>query len=164
MPAGERPAAELLSALSQLMRTSRSVAQRQTQNLVPSGTPLGLLKALSDGDARPGDLATRLCVAPSVVSRAVVPLEASGLVERKHDPADARAWRLGLTGAGAERLGAVQSAHVQRLTQLLEPWDEHDVSEAARLMTLLEQTITQATDDISPADQILAPTSEKVPS
>src|SRR5438128_8082890 len=141
MPAGEQPAAELLSALSQLMRTTRSVAHRQTQNLVPSGTPLSLLKALSDGDARPGDLATRLCVAPSVVSRAVVPLEASGLVERKHDPADARAWRLGLTGAGAERLGAVQSAHVQRLTQLLEPWDEHDVTEAARLMTLLEQTL-----------------------
>src|SRR3954463_11408520 len=106
MPAGERPAAELLSALSQLMRTSRSVAQRQTQNLVPSGTPLGVLKALSDGDARPGDLATRLCVAPSVVSRAVVPLEASGLVERRHDPADARAWRLRLTRARPPRGGA----------------------------------------------------------
>ena len=35
MPAGEQPAAELLSALSQLMRTSRSVAHRQTQNLGP---------------------------------------------------------------------------------------------------------------------------------
>ncbi len=164
MPAGEQPAAELLSALSQLMRTSRSVVHRQTQNLGPSGTPLGLLKALREGDARPGDLATRLCVAPSVVSRAVVPLEAAGLVERRHDPADARAWRLGLTGAGAERLGAVQSAYVQRFTQLLEPWQEHDVTEAARLLTLLEQTLAQATDDISSAAQILTPTSEKVPS
>jgi DNA-binding MarR family transcriptional regulator len=164
MPAGEQPAAELLTALSQIMRTSRSVAHRQNQNLGPSGTPLGLLKALRDGDARPGDLATRLCVAPSVVSRAVVPLEASGLVERRHDPADARAWRLGLTGAGAERLGAVQNAYVQRFTQLLEPWDEHDVTEAARLLTLLEQTLTQATDDVSSAAQILAPTSEKVSS
>ena len=99
-----------------------------------------------------------------MVSRAVVPLEASGLVERRHDPDDARAWRLGLTGAGAERLGAVQSAYVQRFTQLLEPWDERDVTEAARLLTLLEQTLTQATDDFSSAAQILAPTSEKVPS
>jgi hypothetical protein len=58
----------------------------------------------------------------------------------------------------------VQSAYVQRFTQLLEPWDERDVTEAARLLTLLEQTLTQATDDISSAAQILAPTSEKVPS
>jgi DNA-binding MarR family transcriptional regulator len=164
MPAGEQPAGELLSALSQLMRTSRSVAHRQSQSLGPSGTPLGLLKALSEGDARPGDLATRLCVAPSVVSRAVVPLEASGLVERRHDPDDARAWRLGLTGHGAEQLGAVQSAYVQRFTEMLEPWDEHDVTEAARLLTLLEQTLASATVDLPSAAQILAPTSEKVPS
>jgi DNA-binding MarR family transcriptional regulator len=162
MPAGEQPTADLLSALSQLMRTSRSVAHRQSQSLGPSGTPLSLLKALRDGDARPGDLATRLCVAPSVVSRAVVPLEASGLVERRHDPDDARAWRLGLTGPGVERLDAVQAAYVKRFNQLLEPWDENDVTEAARLLTLLEKTLTQAGDDLSPAAQILAPTSEKV--
>ena len=101
MPDGQQPAAELMSALTQLMRTSRATAHRQSQSLGPSGTPLGLLKALRDGDARPGDLAVRLCVAPSVVSRAVVPLEASGLIERRHDPDDARAWRLGLTALGA---------------------------------------------------------------
>ncbi len=162
MPDGQQPAAELMSALTQLMRTSRATAHRQSQSLGPSGTPLGLLKALRDGDARPGDLATRLCVAPSVVSRAVVPLEASGLIERRHDPDDARAWRLGLTALGAARLSEVQAAYVERLTELLSPWDEHDIAEAARLMTLLEQTLAQAPLDISPAAQILTPTAEKV--
>ena len=162
MPDGQQPAAELMSALSQLMRTSRAAAHRHSQSLGPSGTPLGLLKALRDGDARPGDLAGRLCVAPSVVSRAVVPLEASGLIERRHDPDDARAWRLGLTARGAARLSEVQAAYVERLTEMLEPWDEQDVTEAARLMTLLEQTLAHSSLDISPAAQILAPTAEKV--
>ena len=162
MPDGQQPAAELMSALTQLMRTSRATAHRQSQTLGASGTPLGLLKALRDGDARPGDLATRLCVAPSVVSRAVVPLEASGLIERRHDPDDARAWRLGLTARGAARLAEVQAAYVERFTELLSPWDEHDIAEAARLMTLLEQTLAHAPLDISPEAQILAPTAEKV--
>jgi len=162
MPDGQQPAAELMSALTQLMRTSRATAHRQSQTLGASGTPLGLLKALRDGDARPGDLAIRLCVAPSVVSRAVVPLEASGLIERRHDPDDARAWRLGLTARGAARLAEVQAAYVERFTELLRPWDEHDISEAARLMTLLEQTLAHAPLDISPEAQILAPTAEKV--
>lgn len=162
MPDDQQPAAELMSALSQLMRTSRAAAHRWSQSLGPSGTPLGLLKALRDGDARPGDLATRLCVAPSVVSRAVVPLESSGLIERRHDPDDARAWRLGLTALGAARLAEVQAAYAERLAELLSPWDEHDVAEAARLITRLEQTIAHAPLDISPATQILAPTVEKV--
>ena len=53
---------------------------------------------------------------------------------------------------------------VQRFTEMLEPWDEHDVTEAARLLTLLEQTLASATVDLPSAAQILAPTSEKVPS
>ena len=56
----------------------------------------------------------------------------------------------------------MQAAYVERLTELLSPWDERDVAEAARLMTLLEQTLAHAPLDISPAAQILAPTAEKV--
>src|SRR5919112_77435 len=94
---------QLLDALSRLIRTSRAAGHRQQSEFGLSGTPLGILKALATGDARLGDLALRLQIAPSVVSRAVVPLEQSGLVERRTDPDDARATRLGLTEAGRGR-------------------------------------------------------------
>src|SRR3954465_7497821 len=88
---------QLLDALSHLIRTARAASHREPAEYGLSGTPLGILKTLARGDARPGDLAVRLQIAPSVVSRAVVPLQHAGLVERRTDPVDARAARLGLT-------------------------------------------------------------------
>src|SRR5205823_3809530 len=95
--------AELLDSLGRLIRTSKALRHHQNAEFGLTGTPFGILKTLAEGDARPGDLALHLQVAPSVVSRAVVPLEQSRLVERRTDPADARAWRLGLTDAGRRR-------------------------------------------------------------
>jgi DNA-binding MarR family transcriptional regulator len=74
-------AAEVLSSLSGLLRTSRSISQR-TRDLGATGTALGVLKVLEQGDARPGDLAATLHVDPSVISRAVAPLEQEALVVR----------------------------------------------------------------------------------
>jgi len=44
--------------------------------------------------------------------------QAAGLVERRADPADARAVRLGLTPSGAERLDKLASAHLEELARL----------------------------------------------
>ena len=87
--------ADLLDVLGRLVRTARATSHRHQAEYGLSGTPLGILKALAVADARAGDLAARLQIAPSVVSRAVVPLEQAGLVERTTDPDDARA-----TGSG----------------------------------------------------------------
>jgi DNA-binding MarR family transcriptional regulator len=132
---------QLLDSLSRLIRTSRAASHRQQAEYGLSGTPLGILKALATGDARPGDLATRLQIAPSVVSRAVVPLEQAGLVERRTDPADARAARLGLTAAGRRRLEEAREDFAVRFTPLLDDWDRADVAELARLMDRLEATL-----------------------
>lgn len=132
---------QLLDSLSRLIRTSRAAGQRQQVEFGLSGTPLGILKALALGDARPGDLAGRLQIAPSVVSRALVPLEQGGLVERRTDPADARACRLGLTPAGHQRLEQARDAFADRFTPLLDDWDSTDVVELARLMDRLEDTL-----------------------
>ena len=137
-------AAELLGSLSQLMRTTRAVAHRQSQVLGASSTHLALLKSLYDGPARPGDLAQRLCVAPSVISRQVAPLERVGLVERGHDPDDARAWRLALTPLGRRHLEVLHADRVAVLGQVLHGWDEDDVRSAARLMDRLSTSLTTA--------------------
>jgi DNA-binding MarR family transcriptional regulator len=137
---------QLLEALSRLIRTSRAASQRQQSEFGLSGTPLGILKTLAPGDARLGDLALRLQIAPSVVSRAVVPLEQSGLVERRTDPDDARASRLGLTPAGRRRLDEARQDFADRFAPLLDSWDRADIRTLARLMGELEETICVGLD------------------
>jgi DNA-binding MarR family transcriptional regulator len=137
---------QLLDALSGLIRTSRAAGQRQQAEFGLSGTPLGILKALATGDARPGDLAVRLQIAPSVISRAVAPLEQAALVERRTDPDDARASRLGLTPAGHRRLDEARQDFADRFAPLLDDWDPADISTLARLMGELEETICTGLD------------------
>jgi len=133
--------AELLDSLSKLIRTSRALSQRRPPSYGFSGTPLGILKILGAGDARAGDLAGALQVAPSVVSRALVPLEQSQLIERRTDPDDARAARLGLTEAGRQRLAQVRHETVGRFAPMLDSWDSADLDSLAQLLGRLEATI-----------------------
>ena len=132
---------QLLDTLSRLIRTSRAASQREQGEYGLGGTPLGMLKMLAQGDARSSDIAARLQVAPSVVSRALTGLEQAGLVERRPDPEDARATQLGLTGAGRRKLDDARQAFAARLTPLLADWDSTDVDALTRLMDRLESTI-----------------------
>jgi DNA-binding MarR family transcriptional regulator len=133
---------QLLDALSRLIRTSRAAGHRQQAEFGLSGTPLGILKSLAVGDARAGDLAVGLQIAPSVISRALVPLEQGGLVERRTDPDDARASRLGLTTAGEQRLEAARRDLADRFTPLLADWDPAEIATLTGLMGRLEETLS----------------------
>ncbi len=53
---------------------------------------------------RPVDLANRLMLTPSGVTRAIIPLEKIGLVERTLHERDARASYVAITQAGMDRL------------------------------------------------------------
>jgi len=142
--------ADLLDVLGRLVRTARATSHRHQAEYGLSGTPLGILKALAVADARAGDLAARLQIAPSVVSRAVVPLEQAGLVERTTDPDDARATRLGLTAAGRQRLEAARREFADRLAPVLDDWDADDVAALTRLMDRLESTLSGHPDSPGP--------------
>jgi DNA-binding MarR family transcriptional regulator len=138
----DREAADLLAALVRIVRTTRSLAHRRTQAMGPSGTPYSVLKVLAEGEARPGDLAARLCVSPSVVSRALVPLEALGLIERRHDDEDARAWRVALSEHGRRRLEAQQREYVSALADALVDWDAEELRVATCSLTRLDDVLT----------------------
>ena len=138
---------QLLDALARLIRTSRAVGHRHQSEYGLSGTPFGILKALEVGDVRSAELAARLQIAPSVVSRALAPLEQAGLVERRLDPEDARAIRLGLTPAGRRRLMGARADFAARFTPLLHDWESTDIATLTRLMDRLESTIGQTVDD-----------------
>ena len=65
---------------------------------------LAELDAVQGGRLRSGDLAARLMLTPSGVTRAVLPLEKIGLLQRQPDERDARATFVSLTDAGRERV------------------------------------------------------------
>jgi len=78
-----------------------------------------------------------------VVSRAVVPLEQGGLLERRADPDDARATRLGLTPVGRQRLAEAREDFADRFTPLLDDWDGSDLVTLTALMARLEAALCE---------------------
>ena len=65
---------------------------------------LNELDSVVGGRLRPVDLANRLQITPSGVTRAILPLAKIGLVERSSHERDARASYVTLTQAGRDRL------------------------------------------------------------
>ncbi len=65
---------------------------------------LSELDSVVGGRLRPVDLANRLLLTPSGVTRAIIPLAKIGLVERTLHERDARASYVAITQAGRERL------------------------------------------------------------
>jgi DNA-binding MarR family transcriptional regulator len=139
-------AAALLGAVVRLIRTSRSIGHRRAQALGPSGTPFAVLKTLAAGDARPGDLAASLAVSPSVISRALVPLEQHGLIERRHDAEDARAWVVTLSPQGHETVQAQHREYVRLLADAVGDWDLEDLRAATRALTRVEALFADQAD------------------
>jgi DNA-binding MarR family transcriptional regulator len=60
-----------------------------------------LLHVLRSPGVNQGTLAERLEVEPITTCRMIDRLEQAGMIERRHDPADRRAWALHLTDAAA---------------------------------------------------------------
>jgi len=83
------------------------------------------------------DLAERLALTASGVTRSLLPLEKIGLVERQQDPRDARVAYAALTGAGREMVGNAVTVAEQISKDLLRscpPAQFDDLSNALGLI------------------------------
>ena len=76
------------------------------------------------------DLARKLLLTPSGVTRLLEGLESAGLVERAACDADLRVTYAQLTDAGAERLEAASCGHVGSVRALFEEHFSHEELEA----------------------------------
>ncbi|MGP8060201.1 MAG: MarR family winged helix-turn-helix transcriptional regulator [Acidimicrobiales bacterium] len=94
-----------------------------------------LHKLSAGGDSlRVTDLAELLGVDTPTVTRKVQQLERDAMVVRQTDPDDRRAIRIRLTPAGRRTLERVRRARRAWLDQLLEGWDDDDLSTLADLL------------------------------
>ncbi|WP_019143110.1 MarR family winged helix-turn-helix transcriptional regulator [Noviherbaspirillum massiliense] len=96
----------LIADLSRLMR--RAFAQQLTGSSLTLAQARALLYLSRNEGMRQVDLAANLEIQPMTLARLVDQLEAGGLLERRSDPADRRAYRLYLKPAAAPHLEAVK--------------------------------------------------------
>lgn len=108
--------------------------------LAEHNMPLSTVEALmhvahaEEGTIAISDLAERIRLSPSHVSRLVIDLERQGLVERQRSSADSRSTRATITEAGRKQLREAGSTYLSTIRALLlDPLGEREVKQLARI-------------------------------
>ncbi|MFG2283557.1 MarR family winged helix-turn-helix transcriptional regulator [Streptomyces asoensis] len=129
---------EIERALTRI--TYLSTRARQHDRLMTlAGVPLdraavALLRQVADSEPlRPGELAQRLGVEASHVTRTVQQLQKSGYVTRVPDPDDGRAQRIELTGAGRAAVDRIRDAGARGMQLALADWSPQELGQLAAL-------------------------------
>lgn len=112
---------------------------------------VALLRQIADSEPlRPGELAQRLGVEASHVTRTVQQLQRSGYVTRVPDPDDRRAQRIQLTDAGREAVARIREAGARGMQLALADWQPEDLRQLATLFhRMVDDFLTYAVEDES---------------
>ena len=109
------------------------------------GLSHGLLSALStiakQGPIRLADLAQVELVSAPSITRLVAELETRGLVARRVDPLDGRAFLIAVTPAGLEALGQARRARAAAVHESLARLDPSDAAAIEAALPALERAI-----------------------
>ncbi|MGI8577916.1 MAG: MarR family winged helix-turn-helix transcriptional regulator [Nocardioidaceae bacterium] len=129
-----------------LMQAGRKLRTRHADDQVdPSCFPLA--KQLMRHDAmRLSDLAAKVELDASTVSRQIKQLETLGVVERAPDPADGRASLVKLSDAGRTQMLDAFRRRFDRIKAVLAPWSERDRAQLQQLLIRLASDLRDAND------------------
>jgi DNA-binding MarR family transcriptional regulator/GNAT superfamily N-acetyltransferase len=105
-----------------------------------------LYELLQRPETSPSDLARRLGMDPSYLSRLVAGFEAQGLVQREADAADGRRRALGLTEAGRTTAASLDAASSAEVAALLAPLDAPDRRALVGAMARIERLLGTAAE------------------
>jgi DNA-binding MarR family transcriptional regulator len=129
-----------------LLRTHRTVTDELSRRLdrehgltLPHYGVLITLVTVPDRRLRMTDLAERVLLSPSGMTRAAAWLAERGLVERERDPGDGRSFIVALTPAGVRRLREAQVTHHACVRELL--LDAAGPADLERLAAFLDRPI-----------------------
>ncbi|WP_327596372.1 MarR family transcriptional regulator [Streptomyces chartreusis] len=144
---------EIERALTRI--TYLSTRARQHERLMAlAGVPLdraavALLRQVADSEPlRPGELAARLGVEASHVTRTVQQLQKTGYVTRVPDPQDRRAQRIELTEPGRRAIVRVRDAGARGMQLALADWTPEELRQLATLFhRMVDDFLAHAIDD-----------------
>jgi DNA-binding MarR family transcriptional regulator len=129
-----------------LMQAGRRFRSRHPEDEVdPSSFPLAK-QLMCDEAMRVSDLASRLGLDASTVSRQIKHLEDKGMVERTTDPADGRVSLVRMSASGEAIMQAAFRRRFDRIKTSLAPWTEADRRKLQELLTRLANDLAAATD------------------
>ncbi|MFD5341837.1 MarR family winged helix-turn-helix transcriptional regulator [Streptomyces hawaiiensis] len=155
-PLPDIPSPEVIEIERALTRVTylSTRARRHERLMALAGVPLdraavALLRQIADSEPlRPGELAVRLGVEASHVTRTVQQLQKSGYVTRVPDPDDRRAQRIELTGAGGEAIAKVREAGVRGMQMALWDWSPDELRQLATLFhRMVDDFLAHAVDE-----------------
>jgi DNA-binding MarR family transcriptional regulator len=126
---------EALTHLVLNRRLSDALYRRVTGGIPP--VQLQALAVLAAGDLRMRELARRLGLATSTVTRLVDRLEAAGLAERRTERPDRRSVLVGLTAPGREALRGMRRRLRWIASSLMADLTPHEQGELLRLLAKL---------------------------
>lgn len=122
--------------LAQWTTPTFTTAVAAREGLILDSAALALLSIINnDGPLRPSALAERMGTGASNISKIFARLQEAGLAERLGDPADSRAFLIGLTAAGEQAGQAVRRSGHSLIDDMLEDWSEQDRDTLVRLLS-----------------------------
>ncbi|MFE9097352.1 MarR family winged helix-turn-helix transcriptional regulator [Streptomyces sp. NPDC007264] len=144
---------EIERALNRI--TYLSTRARHHERLMAlAGVPLdraavALLRQIADSEPlRPGELAHRLGVEASHVTRQVQQLQKAGYVTRAPDPDDRRAQRIEITRRGQEAIDRIRDVGVRGMQVALSAWSSEELRQLATLFhRMVDDFLAHAADD-----------------
>ncbi|GAA3834577.1 MarR family winged helix-turn-helix transcriptional regulator [Streptomyces phyllanthi] len=154
------PAPEVIEIERALTRATYLISRtRQHERLMAlAGVALDraavtVLRQIADSEPlRPGELAGRLAVEASHVTRQVQQLQKAGYVTRVPDRADRRARRVELTPAGREAVRRIREASRRGVQRTLADWSPEECRRLAALVRrLVDDFLVRADEEADPA-------------
>ncbi|MFC7219903.1 MarR family winged helix-turn-helix transcriptional regulator [Streptomyces polyrhachis] len=133
----DREVLALETELGVFYRRARAAVGELARAVHPDLDPAayGLLSLLAeDGERRATDIAAYFGVGKATMSRQLRALEEAGLLERRTDPADGRAFLVRLTEDGGRRFRTVSAERRDQWLRHLAAWDREDVVALTRLL------------------------------
>ncbi|MGE0238758.1 MAG: MarR family winged helix-turn-helix transcriptional regulator [Parvibaculaceae bacterium] len=128
-----------------LIDTGRVLRKRFEQNVRGTGLTRAQWQVLKEiymkEGINQGALAELLEVEPITVGRLIDRLEKAGLIERRPNPADRRAWSLYLLPAAHPLLETLKGIAAETRTELLQGMSDAEIDEAMRLLTRMKDNL-----------------------
>lgn len=141
-PLGGRAIQPLEAELALLVRGLEAVQRRRVYPL--ERAHYLVIRLIEEEGPKPvGEIARRLLLDASTVTRQLSVMVDSGLVRKEANPSDARSALIHVTQTGSEKASAMRSERVARLERLFQDWPESDRMECARVLARLNTSLRE---------------------
>jgi DNA-binding MarR family transcriptional regulator len=131
--------------LMKLVRHLETFARRSSLFVRVDRAGYLAMRVLDDvGPVSTNALAQALHLDGSTVTRQIAPLERTGLIERRRDPADGRSSTIALTPEGRRVMGDVQDERRRCIEALVGGWDFTAQADLAAALTRLNSSLVDS--------------------